>query len=179
LWRELPRDTQWWEVELTPTDVQRMRVFPRNQWLRYGVPNFLLGETAERIRGRILSNSSDAFIDKLRSLSLEMKQESVFSSVILITINEATPITIIEGNHRMTAASLGMPGEVHRRFRYLCGFSPHMAECCWYQTDVSTLWRYAKNTVSYYLKHRRQIAAEISAGVLEEPNGAETATPQT
>ena len=107
LWRELPRDTQWWEVELTPADIHRMRVFPRNQWLRYGVPNFLLGETAERIRGRIVSNSSDAFIDKLRSLSLEMKQNSVFSSVILITIDEATPITIIEGNHRMTAASLG------------------------------------------------------------------------
>lgn len=172
LWRELPRDTQWWEVELTPTEVQRMRVFPRNQWLRYGVPNFLLGETAERIRSRILSNSNDAFIDKLRSLSLEMKQDSVFSSVILITIDESTPITIIEGNHRMTAASLGMPEEVHRRFRYLCGFSPHMAECCWYQTDVSTLWKYAKNTVSYYLKHRRQIAAEISAGVLGESNGA-------
>jgi O-antigen/teichoic acid export membrane protein len=177
LWRELPHDTQWWEVELTPAEVQRMRVFPRNQWLRYGVPNFLLVETAERIRERIVSNSSDAFIDKLRSLSLEMKQESVFSSVILITIDDATPITIIEGNHRMTAASLGTPDEVHRRFRYLCGFSPHMAECCWYQTDVSTLWRYAKNTVSYYLKHRRQIAAEISAGVLDEAGGAQTARP--
>jgi O-antigen/teichoic acid export membrane protein len=178
LWRELPPDTEWWEVELTPTDVQRMRVFPRNQWLRYGVPNFLLGETAERIRGRIVSNSNDAFIDKLRSLSLEMKQDSVFSSVILITIDEATPITIIEGNHRMTAASLGAPEEVHRRFRYLCGFSPRMAECCWYQTDVSTLWRYAKNTVSYYLKHRRQIAAEISAELLDEPGEAATAKPQ-
>jgi O-antigen/teichoic acid export membrane protein len=178
LWRELPADTEWWEVELTPTDVQRMRVFPRNQWLRYGVPDFLLSETAERIRGRILSNSNDAFIDKLRSLSLEMKQDSVFSSVILITIDEATPITIIEGNHRMTAAWLGAPDEVHGRFRYLCGFSPRMAECCWYQTDISTLWRYAKNTVSYYLKHRRQIAAEISAGVLEETGGTETAKPQ-
>jgi O-antigen/teichoic acid export membrane protein len=178
LWRELPRDTEWWEVELTPADVQRMRVFPRNQWLRYGVPNFLLGETTERIRARILSNSGDAFIDKLRSLSLEMKQDSAFSSVILITIDNATPITIIEGNHRMTAAWLGVPDEVHRRFRYLCGFSPHMAECCWYQTDVSTLWRYAKNTVSYFLKHRRQIAAEISAEALDEASGAETARPR-
>lgn len=178
LWRELPRDTQWWEVELTAPEIQRMRVFPRNQWLRYGVPTFLLADTTERIRARILSNSSDGFIDKLRSLSLEMKQDSVFSSVILITIDEATPITIIEGNHRMTAASLGMPDEVHRRFRYLCGFSPRMAECCWYQTDVSTLWRYAKNTVSYYLKHRRQIAAEISAEGLDEPGEAETARPQ-
>jgi len=178
LWRELPVDTEWWEVELSPLDVNRMRVFPRNQWLRYGVPSFLLPETADRIRGRILSNSSDAFIEKLRSLSMEMKQNSVFSSVILITIDNATPLTIIEGNHRMTAASLGTPDEVHRRFRYLCGFSPHMAECCWYQTDVSTLWRYAKNTITYYLKHRRKIAAEISAEVLDESGDAEPAKPQ-
>lgn len=175
LWRELPSDTQWWEVELTPLDIYQMRVFPRNQWLRYGIPNFLLPETAERIRNRILSHSEDAFISKLRSLSLEMKQKSEFSSVILITIDESTPLTIIEGNHRMTAASLGSPGDIHRRFRFLCGFSPRMAECCWYQTDVSTLWRYAKNTVAYYLKHRRKIAADIAPEGLQESSTSETA----
>jgi O-antigen/teichoic acid export membrane protein len=175
LWRELPPGTQWWEVEVTPADIYRMRVFPRNQWLRYGVPNFLLPETVERIRARILSHSTDAFIEKLRSLSLEMKENSEFSSVILITIDESAPLTIIEGNHRMTAASLGVPEDVHRRFRYLCGFSPRMAECCWYQTDVSTLWRYAKNTVAYYVKHRRKITAEISGEPLEDPSPAETA----
>jgi O-antigen/teichoic acid export membrane protein len=175
LWRELPSDTQWWEVELTPIDIYHMRVFPRNQWLRYGIPNFLLPETAERIRSRILSHSEDAFIAKLRSLSLEMKQNSEFSSVILISIDESTPLTIIEGNHRMTAASLGSPDDIHRRFRFLCGFSPRMAECCWYQTDVSTLWRYAKNTVAYYVKHRRKIAADISPEALEESSAAEAA----
>src|SRR3984893_6059916 len=152
-----------------------MRVLPRNQGLPYGVPNFLLPETVERIRARILSHSTDAFINKLRSLSLEMQQNYEFSSVILITIDESAPLTISEGNHRMTAASLGVPEDVHRRFRYLCGFSPRMAECCWYQTDVSTLWRYAKNTVAYYVKHRRKIAADISPEALEESSAAQTA----
>src|SRR5512146_3162132 len=32
LWRELPPDTQWWEMELQPADVERMRFFPRAQW---------------------------------------------------------------------------------------------------------------------------------------------------
>jgi O-antigen/teichoic acid export membrane protein len=179
LWRELPADTEWWEVELTPQDISRIRVFPRNQWLRYGIPSFLLPETVERIRSRILSRSNDTFLEKLRSLSLEMKtqEESQFRSVILITLNERTPLTIIEGNHRMTAAALGVPDEVHRRFRFMCGFSPHMAECCWYQTDVSTLWRYAKNTIGYYVSHRRKIAAEITAGIecaadIDEPQSA-------
>lgn len=165
LWQELPSDTEWWEVEVSPHAISRMRVFPRNQWLRYGVPSFLLPETVERIRARILSSSGDSFIEKLRSLSQEMmaQQSSEFNSVILIAIDEHTPLTIIEGNHRMTAAALGIPDQMHRRFRFMCGFSPRMAECCWYQTDLSTLWRYAKNTVAYYIKHRRKIEAQIPA----------------
>ncbi|HEY7353343.1 MAG TPA: hypothetical protein VH596_11305 [Terriglobales bacterium] len=165
LWQELPADTEWWEVELTPREISRTRVFPRNQWLRYGVPSFLLAETVERIRTRIASGSKDGFIDKLRSLSLELKgqESSEFDSVILITIDEGTPLTIIEGNHRMAAAVLGVPNKVHRRFRFICGFSPHMSECCWYQTDISTLWRYAKNTVAFYVKLRSKITAEIAA----------------
>jgi O-antigen/teichoic acid export membrane protein len=168
LWLELPSDTEWWEVEMSPLDIYRMRVFPRNQWLRYGVPSFLLPEAVQRIRAHILSDSKDPFIEKLRSLSLEMKENSEFSSVILITIDERTPLTIIEGNHRMTAAALGSAEDIHRRFRFMCGFSPHMAECCWYQTDVTTLWRYAKNTVGYYVKYRRKVAAEIAAGILPD-----------
>jgi len=165
LWGEIPPNTEWWEVEPGPADFERMRVFPRNQWLRYGVPNFLLPATVERIRARILSCSSDDFIEKLRSLSMQMKanENSKFNTVILISIDEYAPMTIIEGNHRMTAAMLGIPEDLHNRFRFLCGFSPNMAECCWYQTDISTLWRYAKNTVAYYVKHRRKIAAEIAA----------------
>lgn len=161
LWRELPRDTEWWEVELTPADLLRTRVFPRNQWLRYGAPSFLLLETAERIRTRILSQSQDPFVLKLRSLSIAMAQQVEYSSVILISIDEKTPLTVIEGNHRVAAAALTSPQDLHQRFRFLCGFSPRMAECCWYQTDFSSLWRYAKNTAAYYARDRRKLLAEI------------------
>jgi hypothetical protein len=146
---------------MTAEDVLRTRVFPRNQWLRYGAPGFFLPDTVERIRGRILANSRDPFVLKLRSLSIEMAQNIEYSSVILITIDETTPLTIIEGNHRMTAAALVSPESLHCRFRFLCGFSRHMAECCWYQTNVSSLWRYAKNTVAYYFIHRRMLIEEI------------------
>jgi hypothetical protein len=164
LWRELPADTEWWEVEMSTADILRTRVFPRNQWLRYGAPSFLLTETADRIRARILSNSRDPFILKLRSLSIEMAQNVEYNSVILITINETTPLTVIEGNHRMTSAALVSPDSLHRRFRFLCGLSPHMSECCWYQTDVASLWRYAKNTISYYARDRRKLIDEILQG---------------
>jgi len=161
LWRELPQDTEWWEVELAPEDLGRVRVFARNQWLRYGAPTFSLMETVEKVRGRIVSRSRDSFIQKLRSLSLELMQDTSYSSIILISINEFTPLTIIEGNHRMTAAGLVSPGTLHRRFRFICGLSSRMAECCWYRTDASTLWRYLINTIAYYRVDRHKVAATI------------------
>jgi hypothetical protein len=44
-----------------------------------------------------------------------------------------------------------------------------MAECCWYQTDVFTLWHYAKNTVAYYFKYRNKLTTEILEGGIGEP----------
>jgi len=58
-------------------------------------------------------------------------------------------LTIVEGNHRMAAAMLESPATVKQRFRFYCGLSPHMTQCCWYQTDLATLSRYAKNIVRY------------------------------
>jgi len=158
LWRELPSDTEWWEVELSFQDIERTRVFARNQWLRYGTRGFLLLDVATRIRTRILSDSQDRFITKLRSLSIEVAENVQFSSVILITIDENSPLTIIEGNHRMTAAALVSPETVDQRFRFLCGFSPRMEQCCWYQTNPSTLFRYARNGFAYHFKYRKMMA---------------------
>jgi len=158
LWRELPPDTEWWEVELSYQEIERTRVFARNQWLRYGSRGFLLLDVASRIRSRLLSHPHDGFITKLRSLSIEVAENVQFSSVILIAIDDKSPLTIIEGNHRMTAAALVSPETVHQRFRFLCGFSPRMEQCCWYQTNASTLFRYAGNWFAYHLKYRKMMA---------------------
>jgi hypothetical protein len=168
LWRELPRDTEWWEVELTPEDVKRTRVFARNQWLRYGSRGFLLLDVAKRIREPIISNSQEPFITKLRSLSIEVAQNVEFSSVILITSGDAAPLTIIEGNHRMTAAALVSPETVHRRFRFLCGFSPGMGSCCWYQTNFYTVWKYAFHGIAYHQKFGKPSRALLEEYKLEE-----------
>jgi hypothetical protein len=54
----------------------------------------------------------------------------------------------------MVAAMLLSPRAVCQRFRFLCGLSPRMAECCWYNTDLSTLLRYTKNSVRYFYSDR-------------------------
>jgi len=173
MWRELPAGTEWWEVELRPADLHRIRVFPRNQWRRHANRNYYLVDVTERIRARIAAHSSDTFINKLRSLGAELAagpvQES--SAVLLIAVDEISPLTIIEGNHRMTAAMLVSPGDVHQRFRFLCGFSPRMRECCWYETDFSTLWHYARNTVTYIFEDHQVVIDEALRARMKETPG--------
>jgi hypothetical protein len=85
----------------------------------------------------------------MRSVAADLRGAGVPSSVLLIGIDESSPLTIIEGNHRMAAAMLSSPVGVNKKFRYYCGFSPEMTKCCWYQTDLRSLSRYAANILRY------------------------------
>jgi len=146
MWRELPDDTKWYEVEITTSDLVGVRVFPRAQWRRVSQGSFYLNDVAQEIRRASVEEPDDEFFSKLRRLSTD---DSVNRTVLLIGLNDTEPVTILDGNHRIAAAMLVAPETVLKRFRFLCGFSDRMNECCWYETNMTTLWRYAKNRVRY------------------------------
>src|SRR6266576_4503168 len=85
----------------------------------------------------------------MRLVAADLRGNGVPNSVLLIGEDEGSPLTIIEGNHRMAAAMLVSPTAVARQFRFYCGLSPEMSNCCWYRTDLKTLSRYAANIVRY------------------------------
>jgi hypothetical protein len=149
MWRELPEDTEWWVVELKETDLARIRVFPRKQWRSFAEGSFYLNDMIDRIREKVQSDRSHRFSHKMHSVTANLEQDVVPDAVLLIGTDETSPLTIIEGNHRMAAATLLSPPTVHQRFRFYCGFSPNMTQCCWYKTDLLTLWRYGGNMVRY------------------------------
>jgi O-antigen/teichoic acid export membrane protein len=149
MWRELPADTQWFEVELTAADLARIRFFPRADWRRIAQGSFYLTDVVERIRPQMAVSPDDSFFGKLRLLSSSVQENLIDAAVLLIGINDSGPLTILDGNHRMAAAMLGA-ASVHDRFRFICGFSPNMIRCCWYATNVNTLLRYFKNLVRYF-----------------------------
>jgi O-antigen/teichoic acid export membrane protein len=149
MWRELPADTRWFAVELELRDLQRIRVFPRAHWRRVARDSFYLTDVVERIRQDSQNKSDDEFFSKLRLLGSVIQGKTVNSTVLLIGIDETHPLTILDGNHRITAGMLSSPSTVLKQFRFICGFSPRMTECCWYETNMKTLWRYAKNLVRY------------------------------
>jgi O-antigen/teichoic acid export membrane protein len=163
MWRELPPDTEWWEVEVSAQDLDRIRVFPRAQWRKVASGSFLLRDIVQRVRQyrpSTLSRTS-TFISRLQELSQKLRDEDDRSGVLLIGIDESLPLTVIEGNHRVTAAMLASPTVALHRFRYFCGFSPHMNDCCWYQTNLTNLWRYARNRVKVLMYDREAEIARI------------------
>jgi hypothetical protein len=149
MWRELPEDTRWFEVELTAEDLSRIRVFPRAQWRKIAQGNFYLTEISRRAREHLLKSAEDAFYAKLRRLGQDIQEDDLNSTVLLIGVDERGPFTILDGNHRIAASMLAAPAAVCNRFRFICGLSPRMTECCWYRTSLTTLWRYGKNLVRH------------------------------
>jgi O-antigen/teichoic acid export membrane protein len=152
LWRELPADTKWWEIELTARDLARLRAFPRNEWRRFAGGGFFLTEMVGRIEAELNRGRQTRFLKKLGAIATDLRGSQVPNAVLLIGIDEHHPLTIIEGNHRMAAAMLAMPESAHRRFRFYCGLSPNMNSCCWHKTDLRSLTRYAGHTIRYMFR---------------------------
>jgi hypothetical protein len=153
LWRELPADTEWWEIELTSRDLARLQSFPRNEWRRFAGGGFYLTEMVGRIEADMARGQQSPFLRKLEAIANDLRGNHLPDAVLLIGIDERQPLTIIEGNHRMAAAMLTIPEAAHRRFRFYCGLSPNMNSCCWHKTDLRSLTRYARHTASYLFRN--------------------------
>jgi hypothetical protein len=152
LWKELPNDTQWYEGEFDPADLSQIRVFPRAQWRKLASGNFSINEIAEAMRTK--RDLVDAqFLGKIAAIGEKWHEdEPGFTAVLLIGVNENEPLTILDGNHRLVSAMLATPSEL-KKVRFLCGLSPRMTECCWYNTNFVTLFRYGKNVLGNVVRN--------------------------
>lgn len=155
MWRELPGDTQWWEIELEPQDLERVQVFPRAHWRGISDGNFRALYVAEQVRQRLNSAppgaipNKDAFLSKVQLLLSQLQAPGPRSTVMLIGVDETLPMTLLEGNHRFVS-SLLLPREIMmRRLRLVCGFSANMEKCCWYKTDLANLFHYLRNRIKH------------------------------
>ena len=152
LWKELPTGTSWYEVEMSEADLEQVRVFPRAQWRKLARGDFSINEIVERFRTS--KDLVDAqFVSKIAAIGDQfLKDDHGFGAVILIGLNDTEPLTILDGNHRVVAALLSSPGQL-KNIRFLCGLSPRMTECCWYNTNFSTLCRYAGNVLAHTVRN--------------------------
>jgi hypothetical protein len=149
MWRELPDDTEWFQVTLSRKDLERIRFFPRAQWRRVAEGSFYLTDMVECLRAKWQQSPQDEFFQKLRRLSIPVQQGLVNPTVLLIGVNASSPLTILDGNHRMAAAMLAQPPAPLDSLQFICGLSPAMTRCCWYKTNVNTLSRYLTNLLRH------------------------------
>jgi hypothetical protein len=120
--------------------------------------NFSVTEVAERMRIR-QSVEESPFLSKITGIRERLlRDDDDLGTVLLIGVSENEPLTILDGNHRMVAAMLASPRRV-QKLRFLCGLSPKMKECCWYNTNLVTLSRYGRNVLRHVL---RDPEAELS-----------------
>ena len=148
LWSELPKGTEWFEVDVRAADLGQIRVFPRARWRKLARGNFAVPAVVEQIR--TCNNDhvvEDAFLTKIAALRDWLRLDIDPGAVLLIGLSESESLTILDGNHRLVAATLTSPESLHK-FRFLCGLSPRMTECCWYRTNVATLFRYGTNLIT-------------------------------
>ena len=167
--RELPTDTQWWQIEVEAEDLKKIRVFPRDQWRKVSNGSFLLSDIVHHIKTQRFRGQTRDFIAKVQSLSYRLRVSKDDSSVMLIGMDEHHPLTILEGNHRLTAALLASPALLQQRFKIFCGLSPRMSESCWYQTNLPNLWRYAKNRARNFMYDKDADVDLVEKEMLNNP----------
>ena len=149
MWRELPDNTRWFEVKLAADDLTRVRFFPRAQWRRVAEGSFFVTDVVGCLRQKWQDCPDDEFFRKLRRILNPVQEGQVSQTVLLIGVDVQSPLTILDGNHRMAAAMLAQPPAALESFRFICGLSPSMTRCCWYRTNVNTLSRYLTNLVRH------------------------------
>jgi hypothetical protein len=152
LWEELPAGTEWFELEVDQADLEQIRVFPRAQWRKLARGSFSINNIVEGMRTRkhLVDNP---FLEKVASIGTRfLEDDPGFGSVILIGLDEREPLTILDGNHRLLAALLSTPSGLGK-VRFLCGLSPRMTECCWYNTNLVTLFRYGRNVLTHVIRN--------------------------
>lgn len=158
MWRELPTDTHWWEVELDAEDVDRITVFPRAQWRSIARGNFRALHVAELLRDQTDPRHPGDLAAKIAALRTFMSNDGPKFTILLIGTDETQSTTLLEGNHRFVA-SLLVPREMMlRRLRLICGFSPEMDRCCWYKTTVPNVVRYVKNRIIHLWDREADVA---------------------
>ncbi len=149
MWRELPEDTRWFQVELRRGDLNRIRFFPRAQWRRVAEGSFYMTDMIECLRMKWEEAPDDEFFLKLDRITNSVQDSLVNPTVLLIGVDDRSPLTILDGNHRMAAAMLAQPPAELESFQFICGFSRAMTRCCWYRTNVNTLSRYFTNLLRH------------------------------
>ncbi len=172
VWRELPNDTQWWQVEVEAEDFRKMNVFTRRHWKRMDTKDHSVPTFAEGMRSSRVSRIPAEEAAKIFSLQKRLAEGCAGNdTILLVGIDERQPTTILEGNKRVIAAYLTDPGSVASRFRFLLGISPDMSKCIFYRHTPANFRKYLWHRLTHVALHIWRGFSRL-AGHLEGENNS-------
>ena len=145
-YRKIQSGSRW---SLRRNDLERIRFFPRAQWRRVAEGSFYLTDMVECLRLKRDESPGRSFFQKLPHLTTRAGRSSEPYSFADWSGCPESPLTILDGNHRMAAAMLAQPPGELDSFQFICGLSPAMTRCCWYRTNVNTVSRYLTNLLRH------------------------------
>ncbi len=174
MWWELPDDRQWWEVDFSSEDIDKVSVFPRAHWRKIANGDFKATHVAAKVRERLNRKDNSEFSRKMEAVCAQLGSDDSGKMIIFLGLDENRPVTLLEGNHRFIASLLvpgsqGLPGA-----RLVGVFSPKMEQCCWYKTNFQTLFRCLKNRI----KHKWDRDTDVSS-LLQQASRRQTVMPPT
>ncbi len=70
---------QWWEVEIEPEDLDRVRVFPRAQWRKVANGSFLIKDIAKRIKHQRFYGKTRDFVTRVQALSYKLRSPTTIA----------------------------------------------------------------------------------------------------
>ncbi len=153
LWRELPSDTQWWEVEVEAEDVRKMNVFTRRHWKRMDPKDHSVQTFAAGLHSPRVSRIPEEEAAKIFSLQERISEGCAGNDTILLVGTDERQTTILEGNKRVIAAYLTDPALVASRFRFLLGMSRSMSRCIFYEHTPANFRNYLWHRLTYAIRH--------------------------
>ena len=120
--------------------------FPGRSGVSVADGNFLLKDIVRRIRTKPFRGRTRDFIAKVQALSYYLRNHEDSSAVLLIGVDDDSPVTVLEGNHRLPPHCWLRLRCCRAGFEFSVDCRQSMSESCWYQTNLPNLWRYAQKS---------------------------------
>ncbi len=127
LFTGFPVDIEWKRVNLDRSDIAAAKYAKHQFWTDLSCGSRRPADAASNIiQGRVTNDPSNT-ISHLLAVATALRNKAGFPASILVALNEASELVIMEGHARFTAFALE-PTSVPNKVEAIVGFSPNIRQ---------------------------------------------------
>lgn len=147
-WGDLPPDIAWIRASVNIDDLSRIHVSPRRPWPAVAPGTALsVTDVVSSIRQGRFAREASREVAAIQLIAYRIRRQPLNLPVLLVGLDPASPLTILDGNRRLIAAVLAA-GSHEFDFQVYCGLSPRMTECFCYRNSPENFLRHYRDRLS-------------------------------